>query len=484
MSADLTRLNVLCVDDEVPILNVLRKLLEEEYNVLTATGGSQALEQLRSHEIAVALVDQKMPEMTGVELLQKIKEQYPYTVRIILTAYVDIHDLVDSINVGEAFRYITKPWDTDVLLKVIRESTDKYLQGRADHQRRDDYEKLATEKAKLEQEIVVLKTEIGKEFALDNIVSISPEMNHVRRLISTAALSDETALIHGESGTGKELVARAIHFNSKRQHNKFIAVDCGALTESLLEGELFGYKKGSFTSASYDKKGLFEEASGGTLFLDEISNTSLALQSRLLRVIQEKEIRRIGELEYRPVDVRIITATNRDLYELCREGRFREDLYYRLHVIPIKIPPLRERRNDIPLLINHIINEHNEKSAKKIHSIAKDALNFLCSREWKGNIRELRNVISRMLIFAQTEHLDMNDVPDELRGETAVETATPGPAGVPFVVTSIRTLQDVEREYIRHVLRQTGSNKAEAAKRLGMKRTTLIMRMKKLGLMP
>lgn len=477
---------ILCVDDEASILNVLRKILSDHYVVLTASNGAEALKLLKDHEVAVAIVDQKMPEMTGVELLKKIKDAFPYTVRVILTAYMDIHDLVDSINVGEAYRYITKPWDTETLLGVISDSVLKFQENRADFRRRDDYERLASVKAQLEKEIVVLKSEIEKEFAIDNIVSISPEMGNVRRIINAAALSDETVLIQGESGTGKELVARAIHFNSKRQPCKFIAVDCGALTETLLEGELFGYKKGSFTSAVADKRGLFEEASGGTIFLDEISNTSLALQAKLLRVIQEKEIRRIGEVQHRQIDVRIIAATNKNLLEECRQSRFRDDLYYRLNVIPITLPPLRERPNDVPILINHIINEYNQKSAKKIKSISRDVLNFLCSREWKGNIRELRNIISRMLVFAESENLGMNDVPNELRAELRtfpVSSAIHTEASQ-FVVPRVLPMDEVEKEYIRYVLQKARSNKAEAAKMLGMKRTTLIMRMKKLGLMP
>lgn len=479
-------LTILCVDDEPSILNVLNKILSEHYHVLTAKTGQEALRLLRSHEVAVAVVDQKMPEMTGVELLKKIKETCPYTVRVILTAYMDIHDLVDSINVGEAYRYITKPWDTDSLLGVLSDSVRKFHDNRADFQRRDDFEKLATEKAQLEKEIVVLKSEIEKEFAIDNIVSISPEMNQVRRLINAAALSDETVLIQGESGTGKELVARAIHFNSKRQHFKFMAVDCGALTETLLEGELFGYRKGSFTSAVADKKGLLEEASGGTILLDEISNTSVAFQAKLLRVIQEKEVRRIGEVQSRQINVRILAATNKNLLEECRKGHFREDLYYRLNVIPITLPPLRERPNDIPILINHVINEYNQKSAKKIKSISRDALSFLSSREWKGNIRELKNIISRMLIFADSENLGMEDIPEELRAEvrTFPVKSVAGTDATHFVVPRVLPLDDVEREYLRFVLQKTRSNKAEAAKLLGMKRTTLIMRLKKLGLMP
>ncbi|HNM16106.1 MAG TPA: sigma 54-interacting transcriptional regulator, partial [bacterium] len=307
------RHNILCVDDEPVILNILSKLFEEKYQVYTAKGALEALELLQQHSVAVAIVDQKMPKITGVELLKRIKEQYPNIVRIVLTAYTDISDLVASINEGEIFRYITKPWDSEALMWDVHAAIEKYEENLANAQRIDDITRLQLEKEKLQKEIILLKSEIEKEYALDNIVSVSPSMNQIRRIIKAASLADETVLITGESGTGKELVARAIHHNSQRQNFPMVAVDCGALSESLLESELFGHVKGAFTGAVADRKGLFEEADGGTIFLDEISNTSLPLQARLLRVLQEREIRRIGDTKSRPVNVRVIAASNRDL---------------------------------------------------------------------------------------------------------------------------------------------------------------------------
>ncbi|MCB0834355.1 MAG: sigma-54-dependent Fis family transcriptional regulator [Bacteroidetes bacterium] len=475
---------VLCVDDEPAILQVLIKLLETRYVVYSALSGFDALNILNDHSIAIALVDQKMPHMTGVELLGRIKDSHPHIVRIILTAYTDVEDLVNSINVGEIFRYIHKPWDADTLFGVLEEAVIRYEVSISERARQIEIEKLASEKARLEQEIVLLKSEIEKEFSIDNIVSASPQMNEVRRLIKTAATSDETVLIHGESGTGKELVAKAIHYNSKRNKKKFLALDCGALSENLLESELFGHRRGSFTGAIQDKKGLIEDADGGTIFLDEISNTSTSFQAKLLRVIQEREIRRIGDTESRPVDVRILAATNKDLYEETQKGGFRSDLYYRLNVLNITLPPLRERRSDIPLLVNHFINEHNQKFNKNIVSISRDALNRLSVQSWNGNVRELRNMVSRMIIMAEDDHLTVKDLPDEIQSPGGYDLPSPENSLMDqmFSVSGSLTLEDLERRYILHVLKRTGQNKADAAKLLGMKRTTLVMRMKKLGI--
>jgi DNA-binding NtrC family response regulator len=475
---------LLFVDDEELILSALRKQFDDRYTVITAVTGEEALAILQSRTVAVAVVDQRMPGIGGVETLKRIREMYPHTVRIALTAHADIQSLVESVNYGQIFRYVSKPWDTHDLEITIQEAVDKFLADQAQTERVTEIERLSVEKAKLEQEIVVLKSEIEKEFALDNIISASSEMNQVRRLIKAASLNDETILIQGESGTGKELVAKAIHYNSKRSRFKFIAVDCGALSETLLEGELFGHRKGAFTGAIQDQKGLFEEADGGTVFLDEISNTSIKLQARLLRVIQEKEIRRIGEMQPRLVDVRIITATNKDLREECRRGAFREDLFYRLNVIPIQLPSLRERRSDIPILINHFINLHNQQSEKKVRSISREALNDLCARTYPGNVRELKNLVNRMLVFAEHDHIDVDDIPEDPVGTTLdrkPSTSHNGSDG-PFVISRIDPMDAVERLYIEYVLKRVHGNKSEAAKLLGMKRTTLHMRMKKLGL--
>lgn len=473
---------ILFVDDEPMILNALEKLFSAEYEVLLAESGEEALEKLTTTEVEVVVVDQKMPGMDGVETLRAIRQAHPLTVRVALTAHADVQTLVESVNYGQIFRYVSKPWGDDELNRTLKEGVAKYRADRAALSRQEELQRLANEKARLEQEVVFLKSEIEREFSLDNIVSVSPEMGRVRRMIRASALNDETVLIQGESGTGKELVARAIHYNSKRHAAKFIAVDCGALSETLLEGELFGYRRGAFTGAVRDQKGLFEEADGGTVFLDEISNTSLKLQSRLLRVIQEKEIRRIGEMQPRFVDVRILAATNQDLRSIVLEKLFREDLYYRLNVIPIQMPALRDRPSDIPILVNHFINQHNLQSAKKIRSISREALHVLCKRTWPGNVRELRNAVNRMLAFANSDHLDVNEIPEEEHSIMERHGVNDAGMSADFHLQEIVPMDDVERRYIQHVLGHTAGNKTEAAKLMGVKRTTLLMRMKKLGL--
>lgn len=295
-----------------------------------------------------------------------------------------------------------------------------------------------------------------------------------------AIKSEGPVLIQGESGTGKELIAKAIHFNSSRKKERFVAVDCAALHETLLDSELFGHKKGSFTGAIQDKKGLFEEADKGTIFLDEITNTSLAFQAKLLRVLQEGEIRRVGDTESKTVDVRVIAAANRNLEEEVKAGRFREDLYYRLNVIPIFVPPLRERKEDIPLLINHFVQKYQNKSTKIIKSISQELIDKFMSYDWPGNIRELENIINRMIIFAEDDKLSVKDIPSDF---LILLKKDYNKSKLLDELTQISDIKELEKEHILKTLEKTKGNKTEAAKLLGLKRTTLIERMKKYGLM-
>jgi transcriptional regulator with PAS, ATPase and Fis domain len=311
-------------------------------------------------------------------------------------------------------------------------------------------------------------------------------MKQVFHLIENAADNTANVLIQGESGTGKELVAKAIHYNGSRKNRKFVAVDCGALPENLLESELFGYKKGAFTGANSDKKGLFEEADGGTIFLDEITNTSLNFQSRLLRVIQEGEIRRVGDTETRKINVRTIVATNRNLLDQVKAGFFREDLYYRLNVIPISLPPLRERQDDIPLLVQFFIDKHNKANNKNIRSVSSELMEKLIRHTWPGNIRELENILSRMIILTSQDKLTPESLPDEIKKSgpavSSKQTATMLNATQKSLDEFENELARIEKDYFSSVLEKAGGNKSKAAEILGIKRTTLNDRLKKLGL--
>lgn len=348
------------------------------------------------------------------------------------------------------------------------------------------YEKLNLEKDYLSKENIELKTELQERFFKYNIIGSSKPMKQVFHLIENAADNTANVLIQGESGTGKELVAKAIHYNGSRKNKKFVAVDCGALPENLLESELFGYKKGAFTGANSDKKGLFEEADGGTIFLDEITNTSLNFQSRLLRVIQEGEIRRVGDTETRKVNVRAIVATNRNLLEQVKAGAFREDLYYRLNVIPISLPPLRERQDDIPLLVQFFIDKHNKANNKNIRAVSGELMEKLIRHPWPGNIRELENILSRMIILTSQEKLTAENLPDEIKKSDPVvsskQMATMPDAAQKSLDEFENELARIEKDYFSSVLDKAGGNKSKAAEILGIKRTTLNDRLKKLGL--
>ncbi|NOY05379.1 MAG: sigma-54-dependent Fis family transcriptional regulator, partial [Chlorobi bacterium] len=346
---------------------------------------------------------------------------------------------------------------------------------------------IAIENARLHQSLVkenqYLRKEEESRYAFENIVGQSTSMKKLYKEMEVAIENEGNVLIIGESGTGKELVAKAIHYNSKRKNHNFVAVDCGALPDTLLESELFGHKKGAFTGAVTDKPGLFEEADKGTLFLDEISNTSLAFQAKLLRVLQEGEFRRVGETSNRFVDVRIICATNTDLQAEIQAGRFRQDLFFRLNVIPIVIAPLRDRKSDIPLLVQHFLEKHNRELAHKITGVSQEFMDYCVQAPWPGNVRELENFIHRIMVSTQSDVLTTKDIP--ATGVSSRQTAVSSDmATIDFKPPRrIASLDAAMRDHIQYVLKHVDGNKTEAAKILGLKRTTLIERMKKLGMM-
>src|SRR2546426_2059728 len=366
---------ILVVDDDSGVREAFRLILEDQYDLLEAADGKQALDRLRTSPVDLVLLDIRLPEMDGIEVLERIKSVDDGVEVILVTAVKTVRTAVDAMKLG-AFDYLTKPFDEDNLLALVRR---------------------ALEKRSLEREVAFLRSELARQHDFDELVGQHPEMQKLYRLISQVARTTTTVVITGESGTGKELIARAIHRQGPRRDKPFVAVNPAALSDSLVESELFGHEKGAFTGAYQRKLGRFELAQGGTLFLDEISSLKPELQAKLLRVLQEREIERVGGTRSIRIDARIIVATNTDLKQAVAQGTFREDLYYRLNVMPITVPPLRERREDIPLLVPHFIRRYNQAFNKRVEGLAPEALSVLGEYSWPGNVRELQNVIERLV---------------------------------------------------------------------------------------
>jgi len=439
---------VLVADDETIVRESLRDWLGDVgHQVLTAENGIQALEIIRKEKPAVLITDLVMPGMDGIELMKKAREIAPGIEVIIITAYGSIPTAINAIREG-AYDYIEKPFCPERAELLI----DKLME----HQW-------------LLEENIALQQKLEERYRFENIIAKSPRMQQVIEVIKVVAKSNATVLITGETGTGKELVARAIHSQSYRRDRPFVAVSCAALPESLLESELFGHEKGSFTGAYAQKKGKFEVANRGTLFLDEIGEMSANVQVHLLRVLEEKEFNRVGGNEPIKVDVRVISATNRDMKETIAKGQFREDLYYRLNVVNIELPPLRERTEDIPLLAEHFLKGFALENRKEITGFSPQASNFLLRHEWLGNVRELENAVERAVILAQNSVIDVAD----LSQQNLV------PAGSN---ASEKDLKQVEKDHIQNVLAETGGNYTEAARILGISRMTLYNKAKAYGL--
>jgi len=439
---------VLVADDETIVRESLRDWLGDVgHQVLTAENGIQALEIIRKEKPAVLITDLVMPGMDGIELMKKAREIAPGIEVIIITAYGSIPTAINAIREG-AYDYIEKPFCPERAELLI----DKLME----HQW-------------LLEENIALQQKLEERYRFENIIAKSPRMRQVIEVIKVVAKSNATVLITGETGTGKELVARAIHSQSYRRDRPFVAVSCAALPESLLESELFGHEKGSFTGAYAQKKGKFEVANRGTLFLDEIGEMSANVQVHLLRVLEEKEFNRVGGNEPIKVDVRVISATNRDMKEAIAKGQFREDLYYRLNVVNIELPPLRERTEDIPLLAEHFLKGFALENRKEITGFSPQASNFLLRHEWLGNVRELENAVERAVILAQNSVIDVAD----LSQQNLV------PAGSN---ASEKDLKQVEKDHIQNVLAETGGNYTEAARILGISRMTLYNKAKAYGL--
>jgi len=441
--------NILVVDDETIIREALRDWLEDAgYRVLTAENGPRALEIIQEGRPSVAFVDLVMPGMDGIELLRRVKEISPGTEVVIITAYGSIPTAINAIREG-AYDYIEKPF--------CPERAEILIEKLLEHQR-------------LLEENIALQHKLEERYRFENIIAKSPKMQQVIEVIKVVAKTNATVLITGETGTGKELVARAIHLQSHRRDRPFIAVSCAALPESLLESELFGHEKGSFTGAYAQKKGKFEAANRGTLFLDEIGEMSANIQVHLLRVLEEKEFNRVGGNEPIKVDVRVISATNRDMKEAIARGQFREDLYYRLNVVNIELPPLRERAEDIPLLAEHFLSGFALENQKELTGFSPEATEFMLKHGWPGNVRELENAIERAVILARNPTIGVSD----LSPQNLVVAGSNNSTG--------RNLKQVEQEHIQSVLSETGGNYTEAARILGISRMTLYNKAKAYGL--
>ncbi len=444
---------ILIADDDDSLRRVLEFQLQEAgYTVLTAENGALALEIFSSDAVDCLITDWRMPRMSGAELLQRVGAINSETPIIVITAFGDVETAVDAMR-GGAFDFITKPYNRQAILLTIEKAL-KYGAALAENRR--------------------LRRIVHEDFRLESVVGTSEKMRQVFQIVERVAKTDVTVLIEGESGTGKELIAKGIHFSGARRDKPFVAINCAAIPENLIEAELFGYKKGAFTGAASESKGKFEEANGGTLFLDEISQMPLGLQTRLLRVLQEQEITRLGENAPRKIDVRIIAASNENLNELIKQNEFREDLYYRLAVVPIKLPALRERREDIPLLVEHFLQKSAARHGIKPLKIEREVFRKFHDYAWMGNVRELENVVERMVVLSDGASLSLTDVPENIKN---LESSS-GNLWFSLPNEPIN-LESVESEIIREALNRFGGNQSETARFLGITRSALIYRMQK-----
>ena len=442
--------NILVCDDERSICEMLEIWLRKEgHRVETVTSGDTAKKKIESALYDVVISDIRMPHTTGIDVLKYAHSVSPDTLVVLITAVDDMEAAVEAVKAGGAFDYIRKG---PGLIEDVKVAV-----------------KQAVEAQSLHRQNIALKRDAAGRNSLDNIVGVSPAMAKLKQTVRTVATTASTVLIQGESGTGKELVARAVHACSLRAAEPFVSINCGAFPETLLESELFGYVKGAFTGANTNKNGLFEVANNGTIFLDEISEMTLAMQVKLLRVLQERCLRPVGGTNEIHIDVRVIAATNKSLDDLVAENLFREDLYYRLSVIPVDVPPLRERREDIPLLANHFLKKYAPAAGKSIVRISQDALKLLCSYEWPGNVRQLENTIERAVALEESQELGV-ELPTERPKARAAAAGVNGNIGVPFIpnegLDMERYVADLEKGMILHALKQSNGVQTRAAELL------------------
>jgi two-component system response regulator AtoC len=455
---------VLVADDELNMRRVLEAILRREgYDVITAANGTEALSGM-SANVHTVITDLKMPGLDGMGLLKRLSIDYPDVPVVMITAHGSVENAVEAVKLG-AFDYLEKPFEQEQIRQVVAKAINTYALARRD-----------------------ARPEEPSERGRFRLVGQSPAIRQIYAVVEKVANTPSTVLISGESGTGKELIARALHENSNRHEGPFIKINCAAIPKTLMESELFGYDKGAFTGAVGAKPGRFELAHGGTLFLDEIGEIPVEMQVKLLRVLQESEFERVGGIKTIKVDVRLVTATNRDLLEEIGAGNFREDLFYRLNVVPIQIPPLRERREDIPLLAEHFIAKFNERLKKQIVAISPEAVERLVAYHWPGNIRELENLMERTILFCEGPEIQVSNLPPELVGTPAApppgsaadEAARPAAGSLKEAVRA--ETERVERELIQRALDATGGNVTQAARKLKISRKSLQTKMKELGL--
>jgi two-component system response regulator AtoC len=451
------RKKILIVDDEESMRHMLSLILKREsYEVQAVEKGSEALRLVESESFDFILSDVVMPEMDGLDLLQALKKKKVEATVIMMSAYGNLDTAVEAMKRG-AYDYVSKPFRPDEILLTLRK---------------------AEERENLRQENLRLRQEVRRDYSFGNIVGKSPRMMQLFEAIKKISDYKASVLIIGESGTGKEMVARCIHYNSPRSNEPFVVVNCGAIPETLLESELFGHEKGAFTDAKKEKRGSFELAHQGTLFLDEVGELSLSAQVKLLRALQEGEVKRLGSERPLDVDVRIIAATIRDLSRAVAEGKFREDLFYRLNVLPLQLPPLRERKEDIPLLVDHFIHKYNEQHGLGTEGIAEDALAWLLEYSWPGNVRELENTIERAMILTQGKKIKADSLPSEILGDRP-----PWKRDLWAEEFSIKKASRIlEEELIRKALKRTKGNRSQAAKVLEISHPSLLSKIKEYGI--
>lgn len=448
---------ILIIDDEKNIRDIFSLLLEEKgYIVQTAEKGEEGLEAARKFKPEIILLDMNLPDISGIEALTKIKESLLQTEVIIITAFGSVKSAVEATKLG-AYDYLEKPVDNDELLLVISR---------------------ALEVKKLQKEVEELKSELSSRYRFSSIVGTSGKMNSIFQMMEKVARVDGTVLITGESGTGKELVARAIHFNSHRKDYPFVVVNCGAIPKDLIESEFFGHVKGAFTDAKSEKTGKFELAHEGTIFLDEVGDLSPEAQVKLLRALGEKEIVKVGGTKTVPVDVRVIAATNRILEDEVKKDRFRDDLYWRLAVLSLHLPPLREKKEDIPLLCDHFIQKYNKELGREIEGCTKQAFHHLISYHWPGNIRELESVIYEAMVLSEGSIIEEDNIPIRIKRTAEEKSDFFVENGKPLGERVQRSTEIMEKQLITEALRETGGNKTKAAQKLHISRKTLFNKMK------